>query len=61
MYTQKMKALSYIGAEKSRFPPKLDIQTDIHTDGRTDISVYKIASLKKNILPLLICVVLLHW
>ena len=31
MCTQKMRALSYIGAEKITFPPKPDIQTDIHT------------------------------
>ncbi len=46
MCTQKMKALSYIGAEKITFPPKPDRQTyiqtyrqtyrhkDMHTDGR---------------------------
>ncbi len=33
--TQKMRALSYIGAEKITFPNKPDIQTDIQTDGRT--------------------------
>ena len=48
MCTQKMRALSYIGAEKITFPPKPDIQTDIHTDGRTDISVYRVASLLKT-------------
>ena len=42
-----MRALSYIGAEKITFPPQPDIQTDIHTDGRTDISVYRVASLLK--------------
>ncbi len=31
MCTQKMRALSYIEAEKITFPPK----PDIHTDGRT--------------------------
>ena len=39
MCTQKMRALSYIGAEKITFPPKPDRQTYrqtyIHTDGRT--------------------------
>ena len=53
MCTQKMRALSYIGAEKITFPPKPDIQTDrqkyIHKDGQTDISVYRVASLLKNI------------
>ncbi len=44
MCTQKMRALSYIGAEKITFPPK----PDIHTDGWTDISVYRVASLLKN-------------
>ncbi len=31
MCTQKIKALSYIGAEKITFTPR----PDIHTDGRT--------------------------
>ncbi len=43
MCKPKMRALSYIGAEKFKFPPKPYIQTDrqmdkqinIHTDGRT--------------------------
>ena len=35
MCTQKMRALSYIGAEKITFPPKPDRHTDIHTDGPT--------------------------
>ncbi len=47
-----MRALSYIGAEKITFLPKPDIQTDrqtyINTDRRTDISVYRVASLLKN-------------
>ncbi len=43
MCTQKMRALSYIGAEKITFPPK----PYIHTDRRTDISVYRVASLPK--------------
>ncbi len=51
MCTQKMRALSYIGAEKITFPIKPDIptyrQTDIHTDRRTVISVYRVASLLK--------------
>ncbi len=41
MCTQKIRALSYIGAKKITFPPKPDIQTDIHTYRRTDISVYR--------------------
>ena len=45
MCTQKMRALSYIGAEKTTFPPKPDIQTD----RRTDISVYRVASLLERI------------
>ena len=45
MCTQKMRALSYIGAEKITFLLKPDRQTYIHTDGRTDISVYRVASL----------------
>ncbi len=43
-----MRALSYIGAEKITFPPKPDKQTDIHTYRRTDISVYRVASLLKT-------------
>ena len=54
MCTQKMRALSYIGAEKITFHPKPDIhidrQTYIHTDRRTDISVYRVASLLKRIM-----------
>ncbi len=42
MCTHKMRA------EKIMFPPKPDIQTDIHTDGRTDISVDRVASLLKK-------------
>ena len=34
-HIHKMRALSYIGAEKITFPPKPDRQTDIHTNGRT--------------------------
>ena len=50
MCTQKMRALSYIGAEKITFPPKPDRQTDIHTYRRTDIGVYRVASLLKRVL-----------
>ncbi len=49
MCTQKMRALSYIGAEKNTFPAKPDGQTDIETDRRTDISVYRVASLLKTL------------
>ncbi len=53
MCTQKMRALSYIGAEKIPFPPKPDIQAERHTDRhtyrRTDISVYRVAKLLKTI------------
>ena len=45
MCTQKMRALSYIGAEKITFLPKPDIQTYIQ---RTYISVYRVASLLKT-------------
>ncbi len=52
MCTQKMSALSYIGAEKIMFPPKPNRQTDIQTYRYTyrqmDISVYRVASLLKN-------------
>ncbi len=37
MCTEKMRALSYIGAEKITFPPKPDGQTNTNTDGQTDI------------------------
>ena len=36
MCKQKMRALSYIGAEKITFPPKPDRQTDIQTYIQTD-------------------------
>ena len=39
-----MRTLSYIGAEKITFLPK----PDIHTYRRTDISVYRVASLLKR-------------
>ena len=39
-----MRALAYIGAEKITFPPK----PDIHTYRRTDIGVYRVASLPKK-------------
>ncbi len=53
MCTSKVRALSYIGAEKITFPPKPDRQTYRHTYRqtcrhtyrRTDISVYRVASL----------------
>ena len=45
MCTQKMRALSYIGAEKITFPLNL---TDRHTYRRADISVYRVASLLIN-------------
>ncbi len=49
MCTQKMRALSYIGAEKITFPPKPDIQTDIQKDRRTDICFYRVAFATKNV------------
>ena len=52
MCTQKMRALSYIGAEKITFPPKPDRHTDRNTYRRTDISVYRVASLLKRIINL---------
>ncbi len=45
MCTQKMRAISYIEVEKITFPPK----PDRHTYRRTDISVYRVASLLKII------------
>ena len=44
MCTHKMRALSYIGAEKITFPPK----PDRHTYKRTDFSIYRVASLLKK-------------
>ncbi len=41
MCTHKMRALSYVGADKITFPPK----PDRHTCRRTDINVYRVASL----------------
>ncbi len=46
MCTQKMRALSYIGAEKITLPPK----PDRHTYRGADISVYRVASLLKIIM-----------
>ena len=45
MCTEKMRALSYIGAEKIKFLHKSDGRTDEHTDRRTDISNYRVPSL----------------
>ena len=39
------KNRTQLGAEKIALPPKPDRRTDIRTDGRTDISNYKVASL----------------
>ncbi len=47
MCTQKRRALSFIGAEKITFPHKPKGQTYIQTDRRTDISVYRVASVLK--------------
>ena len=46
---KKMRALSYIGAEKITSTPK----PDRHTYRRTDISVYRVASLLKGVHMLL--------
>ncbi len=50
--TQKIGSLTKLATEKIAFPPKpdtnTDIQTYIQTDGRTDISVYRVASLLKT-------------
>ena len=44
--TKKNWSVSQLGAENITFSPK----PDIHTDGRSDISVYRVASLLKMIL-----------
>ena len=46
MCTQKIRAITYIGAEKITFPPKPDRETY----RRMGISVYRVASLLKIIL-----------
>ena len=52
--------------EKIAFPPKPDRhtyrQTYIHTDGRTDISVYRVASLlkKKNVYVIVVVIIFNH-
>ena len=46
---EEIRPLSLLGAEKITFPPKPDGQTDIRTDGRTDISIYRVASLLKRL------------
>ncbi len=38
MCTQKMRALSQLGAEKITFLPKPDGKTDIHTDRRRTLA-----------------------
>ena len=47
LHKNKIGAISQLGAEKIAFSPKPDRQTDRHTDGRTDISIYRVASLLK--------------
>ena len=46
------KALSHLGAKKITFSPKhekqTDIRTDGHTDGWTDISIYRVALVLKK-------------
>ncbi len=42
---KKIEAMSQLWAEKITFAPKLEI----HTDRRTDISVYRVASLLKSV------------
>ncbi len=46
---KKIWVISQLGAEKITFPPKPDGQTDIQTDGRTDISVYRVETLLKQL------------
>ncbi len=49
MHTKNESSILYRGRENHVFP-KPDIKTDIHTYRRMDISVYRVASLKKNTL-----------
>ncbi len=44
MCTENIRALSHLEAAKNAFFPK----PDGHTDGRTEISSYRLASLLKN-------------
>ncbi len=44
----KIRTLSQLGAEKILFPPKPNGHTYRRTDGRTDISGYRVASLLIN-------------
>ena len=46
---QRNQTSILIRAEKITFPPNPDGQTDIQTEGRTDISIYRVASLLKRI------------
>ena len=48
MCTEKIEPLSQLQPKKITFPPKPDGQTDIRTDGRTDISIYRVDSLLKK-------------
>ena len=45
---KKIGAISQLETEKITFPPKPDRQTDRQTYGRTDISIYRVASLLKT-------------
>ena len=47
IFTKNFSCLSLIGAEKITFPPLCLRQTDGQTDGRADISNYRVASLLK--------------
>ena len=52
VHTKNESSILFKGPRKSRFPLNLsdrqtDIHTDIHTYKRTDISVYRVASLLK--------------
>ena len=49
MCTEKIGALSQLGAEKIEFPPYSDGRTDGHMVRRTGISNYRVASLLKMV------------
>ncbi len=47
MFTQKMRALSYIGAKHIAFPPKAEQDTDRQSYRQTNMIDYRVAPLVK--------------